>query len=67
MWDKIKAFFSNKVTVIVSWIVLALAVASLIIGGATAETVNKGVALVIGIVAAVAGFIAFICGLNKKK
>lgn len=65
MWDKIKAFFSNKVTVIVSWVVLALAVTSLIIGGATADTINSGVALAIGIVTAVAAFIAFICGKSK--
>lgn len=65
MWDKIKAFFSNKVTIIVSWVVLALAVTALIIGGATAETINSGVALVIGIVGAVAAFIAFICSNSK--
>lgn len=66
MWDKIKAFFSNKVVVIVSWVILALAIASLIIGGATAETINSGVALIIGIVGAIAAFIAFICGMAKK-
>lgn len=64
--DKIKAFFENKVTKIVSWVVLALAVVSLIIGGVTAETINSGVALVAGIVAAIAAFIAFICGQVKK-
>lgn len=61
MWDKIKAFFSNKVTQIVSWIVLALAVVSLIIGGITADTISKGVVLIVGIISAVAAFIAFIC------
>lgn len=66
MWDKIKAFFSNKVTQIVSWVVLALAVVSLIIGGITADTINKGVVLIVGIVSAVAAFIAFICGKASK-
>lgn len=65
MWDKIKAFFQNKITVIVSWAVLFLAIASLIIGGATQQTINTGVGLAIGIVAAVAAFIAFICGKSK--
>lgn len=66
MWDKIKAFFQNKITVYVSWGILALAVVSLIIGGATKETITSGVVLVIGIVSAVAAFIAFICGKVKK-
>lgn len=65
MWDKIKAFSQNKITVIVSWAVLFLAIASLIIGGATQQTINTGVGLAIGIVAAVAAFIAFICGKSK--
>lgn len=66
MWDKIKAFFSNKVTQRVSWTVLALAVISLIIGGIAAETISKGVVLVAGIVSAVAAFIAFVCGKASK-
>lgn len=66
MWDKIKAFFSNKTTQRVSWLVLALAVVSLIIGGITADTISKGVVLIVGIVSAVAAFIAFICGKASK-
>lgn len=61
MWEKIKSFFSNKITKLVSWIVLALAVVSLILGGATQEVIASGVALVIGIIAAVAAFIVFLC------
>lgn len=61
MWEKIKSFFGNKITKLVSWGVLALAVVSLILGGATQEVIASGVALVIGIVAAVAAFVVFLC------
>ena len=64
--DKIKAFFSNKVTKIVAWVVLALAVVVLILGGATQEVITGGVVLVVGIVTAVAGFITFIANAIKK-
>lgn len=63
----IKEFFENKITRIVSWCVLALAIVSLIIGGVTVDTINSGVALVAGVVAAIAALIAFICGNSKKK
>lgn len=66
MWDKIKAFFENKVTKIVSWCVLALAIVSLVIGGVTQETINSGVVLVIGVVSAISLLIAFICSNSKK-
>lgn len=66
MWEKIKAFFSDKVTKIVSWIVLALAVVTLVIGGATEVEITSGIALVIGIVGAVSAFIAFLCERLKK-
>lgn len=65
MWDKIKAFFQNKVTIIVSWVVLFLDLAALIVGGATKETITTGVGLIFGIIGAVAAFIAFICGKSK--
>lgn len=61
MWEKIKSFFSNKITKLVSWLVLALAVVFLILGGATQEVIASGIALVIGIVAAVAAFVVFLC------
>jgi len=60
MWKKIKAFFTNKVVRIVSWILLAISVISLIIGGATKADIDSGVTLIIGIVSAVALFIAFL-------
>lgn len=64
--DKIKAFFSNKVTKIVAWVVLALAVVVLILGGATQEVITGGVVLVVGIVVAVSALIAFIVNAIKK-
>lgn len=64
--DKIKAFFSNKVTKIVAWVVLALAVIVLILGGATQEVITGGVVLVVGIVVAVSALIAFIVNAIKK-
>lgn len=66
MWDKIKAFFANTTTKVVSWVVLGISVASLIIGGVTADTISKGVVLVAGIISAIAAFIAFICSNSKK-
>lgn len=66
MFDKLKAFFQNKVTKIVAWCVLALAVICLIIGGVTTETISSGVVLVAAVVSAIAALIAFICGNSKK-
>ena len=66
--DKIKAFFNNKIVKIVAWVVLALDVVLLILGGASVAEIGKGVELVAGIISAVALFIAFIASLvNKGK
>ncbi len=64
--EKIKAFFQNTITKVVSWIVLAVAIIALIIGGATVETINSGVVLVSAIVSAISALIAFIAGQIKK-
>lgn len=64
--DKIKAFFSNKVTKIVAWVLLCVCAVVLIIGGASAEAISSGIALTAGIVTAVAGLVAFISGMIKK-
>ncbi len=66
MMDKIKKFFQSTITKVVAWIVLALACVVLIIGGATAESLSSGIALVAGIVTAVSALIAFISGQVKK-
>lgn len=64
--DKIKAFFESKITKVISWIVLAIAVVFLVLGGVTQETISSGIALVIGVVGAVAALIAFITERTKK-
>ena len=65
--DKIKAFFQNKIVKLVAWIVLALDVVVLIIGGATSAEIGSGVELVAGIVAAIATLVAFIASKIKKE
>ena len=65
--DKIKAFFNNKIVKIVAWVVLALDVVLLILGGASVAEIGKGVELVAGIISAVALFIAFIASKIGKK
>ena len=64
--EKIKAFFSNKITKVVSWIVMFLDIASLILGGATEVEIADGVKLIMGIVGAIALFVVFICGKQKE-
>ena len=65
--DKIKAFFQNKIVKLVAWIVLALDVVVLIIGGATSAEIGSGVELVAGIVSAVALLVVFIASKIKKE
>ena len=66
--DKIKAFFNNTIVKVVAWIILALDVVVLILGGASVAEIGKGVELVAGIVSAVALLVAFIASLvNKGK
>ena len=60
MFQKIKDFFSSKVVKIVAWVVLALDVTALIIGGATTLEITDGIALIAGVIAAVSLVIAFI-------
>lgn len=65
--DKIKAFFENTITKVVSWVVLSLSIVALIIGGVTTETINAGTALVAGVISAISALIAFICSQVKKN
>ena len=65
--DKIKAFFNNTIVKVVAWVVLALDVVTLILGGATQADISKGVELVAGIVAAIATLVAFIASKIKKE
>ena len=66
MWEKIKAFFDNKITKIVEFVLLALAAAGLIIGGVAAADVSSTVTLVEGVIVAIGALAAFISSLVKK-
>ena len=65
--DKIKALINNKIVRIVAWIILALDVVVLILGGASVAEIGKGVELVAGIVSAVALLVVFIASKIKKE
>ncbi len=64
--EKIKAFFDNIVVKTVAWVLLALCSAVLIMGGVKGEDISSAVAMVSGIIAAVATLVAFISSLIKK-
>lgn len=66
MFEKIKAFFRKQDCKIVAWVVLALDVTALIIGGATTVEITDGIALIAGVIAAVSLVIAFIAERIKK-
>lgn len=66
MFLQFKDFFSSKVVKIVAWVVLALDVTALIIGGATTVEITDGIALIAGVIAAVSLVIAFIAERVKK-
>ena len=65
--DKIKSFFNNTIVKVVAWVILALDVVVLILGGASVAEIGKGVELVAGIVSAVALLVVFIASKIKKE
>lgn len=65
--EKIKAFFQNKITKIVAWVVLALDIVVLFLGNVTESEIVDGVKMVFVIIAGVAMFIAFISERVSKK
>lgn len=67
--DKIKAFFQNKVVKAVSWVVMLVAAAILIIGGVTEGDINSTIKLVVGILGLFGELIIFIANKigNKGK
>lgn len=65
--EKIKAFFQNKITKIVAWIVLALDIVVLFLGNVTESEIVDGVKMIFIIIAGVAMFIAFISERVSKK
>ena len=65
--EKIKAFFQNKITKIVAWIILALDIVVLFLGNVTESEIVDGVKMIFVIIAGVATFIAFIAERVSKK
>lgn len=66
MWNKIKAFFNNKITKTVEFILIAICCGGLIFAGVTVEEVAKVPALVAGILGAISALITFITSIVKK-
>lgn len=66
MLEKIKAFFNNKITKTVEFILIAICCGGLIIAGVTVEEIAKVPALVAGILGAVSALIIFITSIIKK-
>jgi hypothetical protein len=64
--DKIKAFFNNKITETVEFILIAICCGGLIFAGVTVEEVAKVPALVAGILGAISALITFITSIVKK-
>jgi hypothetical protein len=64
--DKIKAFFHNKITITVEFILIAICCGGLIFAGVTVEEVAKVPALVAGILGAISALITFITSIVKK-
>ena len=65
--DKIKAFFQNKIVKAVSWIVMLIAAAILVIGGVTEGDINSTIKLVVGILGLLGELIIFIANRIKKE
>ena len=64
--DQIKAFFNNKITKTVEFILIAICCGGLIFAGVTVEEVAKVPALVAGILGAISALITFITSIVKK-
>ena len=64
--DKIKAFFNNRITITVEFILIAICCGGLIFAGVTVEEVAKVPALVAGILGAISALITFITSIVKK-
>ena len=66
MLDKIKAFFNNKITKTVEFVLIAICCGGLIFVGVTVEEIAKVPALVAGILGAISAFIIYITSIAKK-
>lgn len=60
MFDKIKAFFNKKSVKIVSWILTAAGIVSLLLGGIKVVDLNSVTETIATIVSLISGLIAFI-------
>lgn len=59
-------FFKKTWVKVLAWVLLALCVVVLILGGCGVEAINTGVALTAAIVAAVSALVAFIAERTKQ-
>lgn len=66
MWNKIKAFFQNKIVMTVEFILIAICCLGLIIAGVEVEEIAKIPAMIAGILGLISAFVLFIIGLIKK-
>ena len=66
MLEKIKAFFKNRITITVEFILIGICCAGLIFAGITVEQIAKVPALVAGILGAISAFIIYITTITKK-
>jgi hypothetical protein len=64
--DKIKAFFHNKITITIEFVLIAICCAGLIFAGVTVEQIAKVPAMVAGILGAISAFIIYITTISKK-
>ena len=64
--DKIKAFFQNRITITIEFVLIAICCAGLIFAGVTVEEIAKVPALVAGILGAISAFIIYITSIAKK-
>jgi hypothetical protein len=60
MWEKVLAFFNNKITKYVEWGLIGVGVIGLLIGGITTSEIGDFVGLVGTIVVAVVEIIKFV-------
>ena len=66
MLEKIKAFFNNKITKTVEFILIAICCGGLIFAGVNVEEIAKVPAMVAGILGAISALIIFITSIIKK-
>ena len=66
MLEKIKAFFNNKITITVEFILIALCCVGLAIAGITVEEIAKVPALVFAILGGLSALIIYIKSMLKK-